>query len=328
MHTARKVGRLVIYSVVWMMFWAIGPDHVRADGVTVVGKTEIVTDTVWQGNILVTGDVRVKEGATLIILPDTKISFKKIAPFGEDKLSLDKANHFPRAELIVRGRLIAQGLPDKPIVFTSAEKKPLVADWGAVNFIGSKYNIMEYCDISYGHTSVHCHSAQVVVSHCNFHDNGVAVGLKNVKNIGLKCVVSILYNKIHDNGGGILIGGLACPVVSHNDIKGNKFFGIFTKKSGPCCIRYNNIVNNGKGIILYAVKKLFLRDNNIANNTDYNISLLEGQEQDVMAMNNWWGTSDPSRIRKGILDHHSDKSLGTVNFSDFLKAPVAGAGIL
>jgi len=327
MQIASKTGQwMVLFCII--IFWAVAPVYGSRAELKVIGKTEITTDTVWQGNILITGDVRVAKGATLLILPGTKISFQRIKSFGDRKLSLDKANHFPRAELIIRGRLIAQGLPAKPIVFTSAEKKPAVADWGAINFIGSRYNVMEYCDISYGHTSVHCHSAQVVISHCNFHDNGVAIGLKNVKTIDLKCVVSILYNNIHNNGGGVLIGGLACPVVSHNDIRDNKFFGIFTKKSGPCCIRFNNIVGNGKGIILYAVSKLFLRDNNIANNKDYNISLLEGQVQDVKAVNNWWGTTDPARIRQGILDHHQDKSLGTVDFSGYLKAPVADAGIL
>ncbi len=294
----------------------------------VVGKTEISTDTIWHGKILVKGDVRVNKGATLIILPGTEVMFERIEKFGPQKLSLDKANHFPRAELIVRGRLIAQGLSDKMIVFTSAEEKPAIADWGAVNFIDSRDNIMEFCEISYGHTSVHCHSAQVLVSHCRFHDNGVAVGLKNIKGTTIKCSVPLLYNRIWANGGGILIGGGASPVVSHNEISGNKFFGIFTKKSGPCSIRFNNIVGNGKGVILYAVEGLILRDNNISDNLDYNISLLEGQEQDVDARHNWWGSTDPSRIKGLIRDKAQDKSLGKVDFSGFTVAPVQGAGVL
>ncbi len=297
-------------------------------GQLVVDRTEIGKDTVWQGHVLVKGDVRVKKGATLIIMPGTTVAFEKIKKFGPEKLSLDKKNHFPRAELIIRGRLLAQGLPDKVIVFTSAEKNPSVADWGAVNFIGSKDNIMEYCDISYGHTPVHCHSAQVTVTHCTFHDNGVAIGFKNIKGVEFKCVVSVLYNKFWNNGGGILIGGGTSPVVSHNDIIGNKFFGIFAKKSGVCAIRFNNIVRNGKGIILYSVRDLIIRDNNIANNLDYNISLLEGQEQDVDAQGNWWGSIDPSKIRRLIRDAASDQSLGKVDFTNFVSAPVPGAGIL
>ncbi len=289
-------------------------------------KTEITSDTVWQGDILLKGDVRINRGATLIILPGTNIRFKKIKDFGPDKLSLDKANHFPRAELIVRGRLIAQGLRDKMITFTSAEKRPSVSDWGAINFIGSRDNILEFCSISYGHTSIHCHSAQVLVSRCRLHDNGVAIGMKNIRGMDIKCAVPVVYNRIWQNGGGILIGGSANSVISHNQITENKFFGIFTKKSGPCCIRFNNIFKNAKGIILYSVPRLILRENNIFDNLDYNISLLEGQEQDVDARYNWWGSTDLKKIRNSIKDESSDKGLGRVRICDFANEPVSGAG--
>ncbi len=291
-------------------------------------KYIITDDTVWHGDIRLLGDVRVEAGATLIIEPGTTVSFVRIDEFGAEKLSKDKNNHFPRAELIIRGRLVAQGLPDSPVVFTSAENKPSVADWGAVNFIGSRDNLLEYCRFSYGHTSVHCHSAQVVVSHCTFHHNGVAIGQKNVKTIAMKCSVPMMYNVITDNGGGILFGGGTAPDIVHNDIRNNKFFGIYAKKSGKAFIRYNDIDGNGKGIILYAVKDIMIRDNNIAENIDYNMSLLEGQVYDVKAPGNWWGAADAANIRRHIRDKKQDSSLGHVEFSENTSAPVHGAGLI
>lgn len=288
----------------------------------------ITRDTVWQGDILLRGDVRVEPGATLVIEPGTTVKFVKINEFGPEKLSKDKNDHFPRAELVIRGRLLAQGLPGSPVVFTSAEKKPAVADWGAVNFIGSRDNLLEYCEFSYGHTSVHCHSAQVVVSHCTFQHNGVAMGQKNVKTIAMKSYVPMMYNIIKDNGGGILFGGGTSPDIFHNDIRNNKFFGIYAKKSGKACIRYNNIADNGKGIILYAVKDIIIRDNNIANNTDYSMSLLEGQVYDVKACSNWWGSADSATVQQHIRDNRQDKSLGHVDFSHNTPAPVPGAGLI
>lgn len=310
---------LVLFSAVAVSMAAtmdIPPRHV------------ITRDTVWQGNILLNGDVRVEPGATLIIEPGTTVTFVKIDEFGPEKLNKDKNDHFPRAELVIRGRLLAQGLPGLPVVFTSAEKKPAVADWGAVNFIGSRDNLLEYCEFSYGHTSVHCHSAQVVVSHCTFQHNGVAIGQKNVKTIAMKCSVPMMYNIIKDNGGGILFGGGTSPDIFHNDIRNNKFFGIYAKKSGNACIRYNNIVDNGKGIILYAVKDIIIRDNNIAENTDYNMSLLEGQVYDVKACSNWWGSADAAAVQQHIRDSRQDKSLGHVDFSHNTPAPVRGAGLI
>ena len=294
----------------------------------VIDKTTIDRDTIWEGEILIKGDVEVAPGATLTIMPGTVVRFAKIEEFGPQKLFTDKAHHFSRSELFIRGRLYAQGNPNQMITFTSAEKSPGPGDWGSVNFLDSVDNILEYCIFNYGQTAVHCHSAQVIITKNIFQHNGTAIGQKNLKGDPIKCVVPILYNRITDNGGGVLFGGGTTPTISHNEISNNVFFGIYVKKGGPANIRFNNISGNGKGVIFYVVKKVNLRDNNIADNIDYNISLLEGQTGDIMARNNWWGTTDEKGIRKYVMDNSRDKTLGSVDFSDFYKAPVPGAGLL
>ena len=294
----------------------------------VVNKGIIDKDTIWQGEILIKGDVEIAESATLIIMPGTVVRFAKIEDFGKEKLSLDKLNHFPKAELIVKGKLYAQGTLENKITFTSAEEAPSPGDWGSVNFLNSFDNILEFCVFTYGHTAVHCHSAGVVVSHCTFHYNGVAIGQKNAKGMPKNCVVPMLYNWITENGGGILYGGGSTPVIAHNEINYNTFFGIYAKKGGLANVRYNNITHNGKGVIFYAVKDILLRDNNIADNNDYNISLLEGQSTDVVARHNWWGTTDEAKIKELIRDNGRDKELGHVDFSEAAKAAVSGAGLL
>ena len=294
----------------------------------VVNKGIIDKDTVWQGEVLIKGDVEIAETATLIIMPGTVVRFTRIEDFGKEKLSLDKLNHFPKAELIVKGKLYAQGTLENKITFTSAEASPSPGDWGSVNFLNSFDNIMEFCVFTYAHTAVHCHSAGVVVSHCTFHYNGVAIGQKNAKGMPNKCVVPMLYNWITENGGGILYGGGSTPVIAHNEINYNTFFGIYAKKGGLANVRYNTITHNGKGVIFYAVKDILLRDNNIADNNDYNISLLDGQSTDVVARHNWWGTTDKGKIKELIRDNARDKELGHVDFSDILTTPVNGAGLL
>lgn len=295
-------------------------------GQVVVEKSVLKKDTTWQGQVLVKGDVEISPGVTLTIMPGTVIRFARIEANGPAKLTSDRTAHFPRAELIVKGRLLAQGTPDARIVFTSAAKDPQPADWGAVNFLNSRDNILEFCEFSYGHTSVHAHGAQMVIANSFFHHNGVAIGMKNVKN-AIRCVVSILYNRITDNGGGVLFGKGSTPTISHNEISNNKFFGIYVKKGGMANIRYNTITDNGKGVLFYAVKGFRLHDNNIAGNTDYNISMLEGQEADVDARRNWWGTTDTKKINDLIRDRSQDQTLGNVDFSDFTQGPVAGAGL-
>lgn len=293
----------------------------------IIEKSVITSDTVWEGELLIKGDVEVVKGATLIIMPGTVVRFVKVEPYGPTKLYKDKEVYFPRSEIIVKGRIFAQGTKHKMIVFTSAEKSPRNSDWGAINFLDSEDNILEFCELSYGHTSVHAHGAQVVVTNCYFHDNGVAFGMKNVKGASIKSKVPILYNRITGNGGGILFGGGASPTIAHNQIDNNVFFGIFVKKGAPNYIRYNNITQNGKGVITYSVEDLRLRENNIFDNKEYNISLMEGQTQDVDARHNWWGTTDEKRIKALIWDRDEDESLGTLDFSHFADSPIEGAGV-
>ncbi len=297
-------------------------------GQLVLGKTVLDKDTIWQGEVLLQGDVEVGSGVTLLIMPGTVIKVAKKEGFGSFKLYEDKNNHFPGIEIVVRGKIIAQGTEEQSIVFTSAAEKQNPGDWGGVNILVSKNNIIEYCEFSYAHTAVHGHSAHVVVSHCYFHHNGVATGQKNVKEAGFGSVMPMLYNRITENGGGILYGGGSTPLIVHNEISNNKFFGIYAKKGGMATIRYNNIVNNGKGVIVFLIKNgMLLRDNNITGNEDYNVSLLEGQTWDLDARNNWWGETDGAKIRAKNRDKANDDTLAQVDVSNATNAPIKGAGL-
>ena len=293
----------------------------------IVEKGVIQCDTTWANEVFVKGDVEVAQGVTLTVMPGTVVKFAKIEDNGPANLYMDKTKNFTRAELVVSGRIIAQGTKDKMIVFTSAEKSPHVADWGAINMLDRENNILEYCDISYAHTSVHSHGAQFTLANSYLHDNGVAVGFKNVDECKPRCV-NILYNRISNNGGGVLSSKDSIATISHNEISHNKFFGVYGKKATCVSVRYNNIVNNGKGIILWATEGFRISENNISDNEDYNVSLLEGQVWDVDVRNNWWGITDRKEIRKLMWDKEQDATLGRIDFSHHSLSPIEGGGIL
>lgn len=300
--------------------------HPALSAETVVDKGVIDKDTVWSGNILIKGDVEVAKDVTLIIMPGTTVRFAKIERFGPEKMYSDRENHFDRAELFVLGKLLAQGSKESQITFTSAESNPQPGDWSSLNFSGSTGNILEHCVIEYGSTAVHCHSAHVVIANNVFRHNGTAFGCKNLKDNPVQTVMPIMCNLFTENGGALLIGGGAAPAVFHNEITSNTFFGLYVKKGGCSDVRFNNISKNGKGVILYKAKNLFLRDNNIADNEDYNVSMLEGQERDLAFPHNWWGTTDEKKIREKVMDKASDSGLGKADLSNFYTSPVAEAG--
>lgn len=317
-----ELGVVVISYFLFSVLWcspALGNPLIIEKGV-------INCDTVWEKEVVITGDVEIARGAILTVMPGTVVKFVKIEADGPSNLYESKPHNFPRAELIIRGKLLAQGTKNRMILFTSAEQFPHPADWGAINFLDTENNILEYCEISYGYDGVHCHGAQVTMVNCYLHDNGVGIGYKNVEEFKTKCMVSILYNRIIRNRGGILCGGQTKSMISHNQISNNKFFGIFGKKA-LSHVRYNNITHNGKGIILYATQGVRLSENNIFDNEEYNVSLLEGQIWDVDARQNWWGTRDEEKIKELIWDRDEDHTLGKVDFSDFAVFPIEEAGV-
>ena len=322
----RKIYSVLYWSYLGMILFFFSTTPALGNPL-ILEKGVIKNDTIWEKEVLIKGDVEIAQGATLIVMPGTVVRFEKIEPDGPSKLYEDKTHHFPRAELIIRGKMLAQGTKDRMIVFTSAEGSPGPAVWGAINFLDTQDNILEFCEISYAHTGVHCHGGRVTVANCYFHDNGVAIGQKNVPQFNTRCIVPILYNRIIGNGGGILFGKGTSPTISHNDINNNKLFGIFGKKGASTHVRYNNITHNGKGVILYAMEEFQLSENNISDNEEYNVSLLEGQIWDVDACHNWWGTMDKKKIRDLIWDKDEDGNLGKLIFSDYVDSPVPGAGL-
>ena len=308
-----------------LFFWLISPVLGKP---LVIEKGVVQGDTIWEKEVVIRGDVEIARCATLTIMPGTVVKFVKIEANGPDNLYVeDKMQHFPRAELIIRGKILAQGTKDKMILFTSAEQSPHVADWGAINLLDSKNNILEYCEISYGHTSVHGHGGQVAVVNCYLHDNGVSIGHKTVKEFETKGTMTILYNRVTGNGGGILCGKDSITMISHNQISDNNFFGIYGKNALSAYVRYNNIVHNGKGIILWITQGFRISENNIADNKKYNIALMEGQTWDLGVHHNWWGTTDEKKIKGLMWDRDEDETLGRIDFSGFAVSPIEGAGI-
>lgn len=117
--------------------------------------------------------------------------------------------------------------------------------------------------------------------------------------VGIQCdasTVSLTQNYICNNGFGIKGGGK---------------------------IESNTIMNNTVGIELAQSNYLAstaLRNNNIYNNTHYN--LLIDRSTDVDATNNYWGTSN---IDATIYDSAEDFSKGKVNYTPYLSLPSSSA---
>ena len=175
----------------------------------------IFTDTVWSGTVFINGVVTVYEDITLTIEPGTVIMFKK-----KDTTE----NGFGENEMYIRGEIVAEGTPEKPITFTSAEKVKQPGDWIAINMMVSeeKRNIFKHCIVEYSLHGFHAHYSEmklincevrenllgiqfqdstVTITDCNVHDNNQAIQFRDAKlkisgtkiinnNIGIRSVYS------------------------------------------------------------------------------------------------------------------------------------------
>lgn len=299
--------------------------------VLTVGPQSLTTDTTWQGEVLVNGDVLVEPGATLTIAPGTVIKFKKIDEKSSANLSGTDSPYYPEAELIIRGRLIARGTPEKRIVFTSAETDAKLADWGAINFLGSEGNIIEYAKVLFAHNGIHGHGSEVTVSHSEFAMDGRGISFKKEQEardapwFGKPSVFKIDHNQFINNKGGIAFRNSRAEI-THNLIKDNKFFGIFPKEKNEAVISYNEITGNKTGLFLFQAESLKLEFNNIHGNLQYNIGVAEAQDFAVEAGHNWFGTIDPQEVDALIFDRKDDPELGEVRYQPLLDKAVAGVG--
>lgn len=291
-----------------------------------VGLTTIDKNTVWEGRVHVTGDVLVKEGATLTVMPGTVVRFDTIAPKldkdgGRNMFSTDSP-YFPSAEIIVKGRIYAVGTADEPITFTSADKAARPGSWGAISLLGSNGNIIEFCRIYYAYDGVHNHGSTAVVINNVFSHNGAAISFQRGE-YKHPAWMFIEHNTMVGNLSGVSARN-SITNISFNDISNNKFFGIWLHEGVDARVTYNDITQNGKGIYLYMAEPLKIRFNNIYDNEEYNVAMAESTPNNLDARENWWGTLDAAIIKSKIYDKASDPSLGKVIFEPVLDHRVTG----
>ncbi|MBI5206426.1 MAG: hypothetical protein HY934_01410, partial [Candidatus Firestonebacteria bacterium] len=131
----------------------------------------IYKNTVWSGDIIITGDVVILKDVKLTILPGTMINIEK-----SPRDRVDPQYFSGNIELIVRGKLRALGKKKKHIVFSSYPENNENSNWAGIIFENSnENNILEYCDIFDADTGVNIINSLVTIENCRFERNIYAI---------------------------------------------------------------------------------------------------------------------------------------------------------
>jgi hypothetical protein len=251
-------------------------------------STEITGNELWSGCIEIDGDVVITENASVRIVPGTQIVFLPPSA-GNDRLT--DHPHFVGSELIVRGRLLAEGTALAPITFRALDPAAPAGSWGAINLVQSAGSRFSHCRFTQADSALHSQEADVEVACSTFSRNRVGVRFYNSQ-------IKVTDNIFHDNGTAIRFH-FGAPVIERNLLR-----------------------ENDKGLFVTS----FPRDYRISGNAiiasrEFQVVLGEEVPDDLLLPGNYWGNVDPVEIRRHFFDGQDSDYLGIVRFEPFLSTP-------
>lgn len=175
---------------------------------------KIKKDETWGGNISITGDITVKKGVTLTILPGTIIT---VTAFRDDQHGgKDHPNDsaFPKdpdrketqsTALTVRGRIHAVGTAEEKILFTS-DTKQTTYDWDGLNIV---HGTLDFVTVEYARYNTIQESSDVIISRSTIRNSlECCLCIGHYKPVSPQILDNDIYNCGHegiDNGGGAAI---------------------------------------------------------------------------------------------------------------------------
>ena len=243
-----------------------------------VKSGELITDEVWAGKVLISGDVLISEGVTLTIQTGTVVGFEPADP---------------PYQLIVQGTLYAEGEPDNFITFGSlgtADEEPKPGDWAGIFLDASSQNArLGYCRIRDAINGIICRSDAAQIEECLLSNNEVAIICDDASPIASR-------NQLDTNGTAIRCLGNAAPDLAHNEIRANEY-GISCDDDSRPKIQRNEIVANYRDAILcYATASPEIVANNII-------------------MNGGWAVYNGGRLRDNFLRGNKEVGVDVVERS-------------
>ncbi|MGI9276709.1 MAG: immunoglobulin-like domain-containing protein [Endozoicomonas sp.] len=168
------------------------------DGIAINPGT-ITEDITLDGKIRLLGLLEIAEGTTLTLQPGTTV-------YGEDESS----------RIDVKGRLLAAGKEDNPILFTSIKPVPQAGDWGGILFDADSEGRLEYVTVEYAGYNRRA---------------GIEIQSSPVLD-------HVTVQQIRDDSTsppsayGIYITGSAAPTISNSIVLNTSDSGIFSDSSG------------------------------------------------------------------------------------------------
>lgn len=226
MYVVKKLVLIVALAVVLIGMFTLGFKIQRVKGETIVSGY-ISSDTIWTltgSPYIVAGDVIVETGVTLTIEPSVLVKF------------------ISGKNLVVDGRLIAQGNATHKIIFTSNNTTPAPGDWGSIIFRGSML-LMDYIYVEYASTGLTLEStaniSNSIISRCV---TGLYGGISYAENLTIKQNTGKGIHFLADYG--------ITHIFKRVEVSDNGEEGIYACE--PFLLQDSRVLNNSRGIYVFS----------------------------------------------------------------------------
>jgi len=206
----------------------------------------------WDGEIFIEKDLLIPPNVELIIKPGTKIYFDKAESSRTEPIFL-----LPENEILIRGKMIAKGTSEKPIIFTIKTEKPSNKDWGGI-VVDKGLLIMDNCMVNFASSGITALSGEIHLNNLRLTHNYTALYLFENVNGSIKNLL------IDSNKTGFVIDNEHIEI-SNITITNNEE-GFIVKKLPPLTNKVE-ITKNDTGLIIPTnFIKFFSKGNSIYEN--------------------------------------------------------------
>ncbi len=276
-----------------------------------VGNTYITGGTITQDSTwtkegspyVISGDVRINDGATLTIEPGVRVLFER---YDENNIW-----HFGQVDIIVDGTLKAIGSESDSIYFDDINGQETWNTWGSIMLGGNadiKYAVFKHA-VNY---ALYLHGADsVAVTNSLFASCGQGIHLEQQNSTDTYDNIKVEYNTFIDN---------------HTSI-------VYVVYFGACLIQYNDFYSSYSNDIQvewwwHSAGNFSAYYNNFHNNNNNNI--ISNSTYDPVDMRyNYWGPAATAEMNAGgnpkdisrIDDYYNDNNRGKVDYAHWLDAP-------
>lgn len=198
-------------------------------------------DLLWEGRVVMTGDVQILAGGSLTIRAGTEV---RVEPAEGTQIDPDYLSS--QTELLVRGRIDIAGTADAPVRFLLTDTT--VAEpyaWAGITLDGAGDSRIVHAEISRADTAIRLVASAPLIEGNLIVNNRYGIIAQQ------QSAPKILDNTIRDGEGGLFCWRDSNPYLKGNRISGHDEEAIFVDASSRPWLDRNSVTGNGIGLAIY-----------------------------------------------------------------------------